>query len=243
MRKHFMAIVIASAVVGLVLSCALNNTAKRKITTKPYNPTIIPADFSVTIDNPYFSLSPGTTFVYKSKSDKGVEINKVIMTSKTRKVMGVTTRVVWDKVWLNDKLIEETYDWFAQDKGGNVWYFGEDSREYEDGKIVSTKGSWKAGSNGAMPGIIMKAEPQLGESYRQEYYKGEAEDMVEVVSLNESVVVPHGSFEGCIKTKDWSPLGPDVVEYKYYSPLTGSVVLKTDADNKTRVELINIKSE
>jgi hypothetical protein len=206
-----------------------------------YNPEINPLDFTDQIDNPYFSLTPGTTFSYQGKTDEGTEVIKVIVTDKTKRVMGVTTLVVWDRVWLDDQLIEETYDWYAQDQEGNVWYFGEDSKEYKNGKVVSTEGSWEGGVNGAMPGLIMKNKLTVGDSYRQEYYQGEAEDMAEVVSLKEKAVVPYGSFENCVKTKDWSALEPEVNEYKYYSPSVKNVVLETDADNKTRVELINIE--
>jgi hypothetical protein len=163
------------------------------------------------------------------------------VTDKTKKVMGVTTLIVWDRVWLDDELTEETYDWYAQDQEGNVWYFGEDSKEYKNGKVVSTEGSWEGGVDGAMPGMIMKNKLIVSDSYRQEYYQGEAEDWAEIVSLNEKVVVPYGSFENCIKTKDWSALEPDVIEYKYYSPSVKNVVLETAADNSERVELINIE--
>jgi hypothetical protein len=230
MPKKIILIIIAGLFVVLITAYA-----------KDYRPQINPLDFTDKIDNPYFSLTPGTTFSYKSKTDEGTEVIKVMVTDKTRRVMGVTTLVVWDRVWLDDKLIEETYDWYAQDQEGNVWYFGEDSKEYKNGKVVSTKGSWEGGVNGAMPGIIMKNKLTVGDSYRQEYYQGEAEDMGEVVSLNEKVVVPYGSFENCVKTKDWSALEPDVIEYKYYSPSVKNVVLETDADNTTRVELINIE--
>jgi hypothetical protein len=210
-------------------------------TTPDYNPEINPLNFTDQIDNPYFSLTPGTTFSYQSKTDEGTEVIKVIVTDQTKQVMGVTTLVVWDRVWLDDELIEETYDWYAQDQEGNVWYFGEDSKEYENGEVVSTEGSWESGVDGALPGIIMKSNPTVGDSYRQEYYQGEAEDWAEVVSLNEKVVVPYASFENCIKTKDWSALEPNVIEYKYYSPSVKNVVLETDADNITRVELIKIE--
>jgi hypothetical protein len=158
------------------------------------------------------------------------------------KVIGVTTPVVWDRVWLDDKLIVDTYEWYAQDQEGNVWYFGEDSKEYKKGKVVSIEGSWEGGVDGAMPGIIMKNILTIGDSYRQEYYQSEAEDWVEVVSLNEKVVVPYGSFENCIKTKDWSAFEPDANEYKYYSPSVNNVVLETDAKNTERVELMNIEN-
>ncbi len=209
--------------------------------SQDYSPEINPLDFTDKIDNPYFSLTPGTTFSYQGETDEGTEVIKVMVTDQTKRVMGVTTLVVWDRVWLDDELIEETYDWYAQDQEGNVWYFGEDSKEYKNGKVVSTEGSWEGGVDGAMPGIIMKNKLIVGDSYRQEYYQGEAEDWAEIVSLNEKVVVPYGSFENCIKTKDWSALEPDAIEYKYYSPSVKYVVLETNADNTERVELMNIK--
>ena len=236
--KYIFTVIVVSIAIGLISSCQTLKTAT--VDPKQYNPQIIPENFTINIDNPYYSLSPGTTFVYKSKTDDGIEINKVVVTDKTRKVMGVTCRVVWDRVWLNDKLNEETYDWYAQDKIGNVWYFGENSKKYKEGNVATAKGSWKAGVNGAMPGIVMKAKPQRDNTYYQEYYKGEAEDMAEIISLNKKVTVPYGSFTKCIKTRDFTPLNPDAVEYKYYSSVTGSVVLETEAKSKTRAELIDI---
>lgn len=105
------------------------------------------------------------------------------------------------------KCISLTYDWYTQDKQGNVWYFGEDTREFKaDGKVI-TKGSWEAGVNGAQPGIIMPAQPKLGTPpYRQEYLVDEAEDMAQVVGLNETVTVPLGTFKNCVKTKEWTKL-------------------------------------
>jgi len=230
MPKKIILIIMVGLFVVLIMAYA-----------QDYKLQINPLDFTDQIDNPYFSLTPGTTFSYQSKTDEGTEVIKVMVTDKTKRVMGVTTLVVWDRVWLDDQLIEETYDWYAQDQEGRVWYFGEDSKEYENGKVVSTKGSWEGGVNGAMPGMIMKNKLTVGDSYRQEYYQGEAEDMAEVVSLKEKAVVPYGSFENCVKTKDWSALEPEVIEYKYYSPSVKNVVLETDADNTTRVELINIE--
>jgi hypothetical protein len=131
--------------------------------------------------------------------------------------------VVDDRGWEAGKLIEKTYDWFAQDEEGNVWYFGEDTKEYNNGKVTSTKGSWEAGVDGAKPGIIMEAHPKVGESYRQEYYKGEAEDMAKVQSSNESVKVLYGSFDHVLVTKEWTPLEPGYVEHKYYARGVGQV--------------------
>ena len=212
-------------------------------TSGAYNPTIDPADFVNKIDNQYYSLTPGTTLTYQSETEAGIERNEVIITDTTREVLGVTTIVVWDRVWLNDELIEETYDWYAQDKEGNVWYFGEDSKEYENGNVVSTEGSWEAGIDGAKPGVIMKAHPKVGDSYRQEYYKGEAEDMTDVVALGETVTVPYGTFANCLKMRDWSQIDPDLNEYKYYSSQIGGVILEVVVDSGERAELIDYNQE
>ncbi len=207
-----------------------------------YDPKIIPSDFISEINNKFLTLTTGTTLIYESHTDEGLERNEVSVTEEKRTVMGVETTVVWDRVWLNDELIEDTKDWFAQDVEGNVWYFGEDSKDFEGGQLVDTKGSWEAGVDGAKPGIIMKASPQIGDSYRQEYFPGEAEDMGEVVSLDETVSVPYGTFSGCLKTKDWNPLEPSVIEFKYYCLQVGNVVFEEESDGRD-VELVDVISE
>ena len=126
------------------------------------------------------------------------------VTHSTKQIMGAKCVVVDDRVWAHGKLTEKTYDYYAQDKKGNVWYFGEDSKEYKNGK-VSTAVSWEAGKNGAKPGIIMPTDPKLGQTYRQEYQKGVAEDMAKVLELNSSAKVPYGSFEHALVSKEWSP--------------------------------------
>ena len=136
-----------------------------------------------------------------------------------------------------------TSDWYAQDNDGNVWYFGEDSREYEDGEEVSTEGSWQAGVDGAQPGIIMKANPRIGDSYRQEYYPGEAEDMGQVIRLNESASVPYGSFGEVLVILEWNPLEPDVIEHDYYAPGVGAILEVVVEGEPERVELVEIRAE
>src|SRR5215216_759681 len=179
---------------------------------KAYAPHIDPSEFTTKVDNEYFPMKPGTTFVYEG----GAEHDEMRVTHQTRNVMGVECVVVDDRAWEDGKLIEKTYDWFAQDKEGTVWYFGEDTKEYKNGKVVSTKGSWEAGVDGAKPGIVMQADPKVGQSYHQEYYKGEAEDMAKVQSLNASVRVPYGSFDHVLVTREWTPLQPVFYEKKYY---------------------------
>jgi outer membrane murein-binding lipoprotein Lpp len=186
---------------------------------KAYNPHIDPAEFTTKIDNEYLPMKPGTTFVYEG----GAEHDEMSVTHDTKKVMGVECVVVDDRAWEDGKLIERTYDWFAQDNKGNVWYFGEDTKEYKNGKVTSTHGSWEAGVDGAKPGIIMQAHPKVGQVYRQEYYKGEAEDIAKVQSLNESVKVTYGSFDHVLETKEWTPLEPSYDEHKYYARGVGQV--------------------
>ncbi len=128
----------------------------------------------------------------------------------------------------------------AQDKEGNVWYFGEDVDNYEEGKLVNHDGSWKAGVDGAKPGYWIKANPMKGETYRQEYYKGEAEDMVQVVATNVKVKVPYGTFTGCVKTYDYTPLDPESRENKYYCPGVAALVLEVDLTTDEKLELTNI---
>jgi hypothetical protein len=217
-------ITVLSAIIGsmivLVAGCggpaneAAGSSAKsgNDKASEAYTPNIDSADFTTTIDNEYFPLKPGTTFVYQG----GTQRDQMTVTHSTKKVMGVECVVVDDRAWEDGKLVEKTYDWFAQDDKGNVWYFGEDTKEYENGKVVSTKGSWEAGVDGAKPGIMMQAEPKVGQTYRQEYYPGEAMDMARVLGLNASVKVPYGSFDHVLETKEWTPLEPVLFEKKYY---------------------------
>jgi hypothetical protein len=148
-----------------------------------YAPVVDPNDFVETIDNSYLPLTPGSRWVYEGVEDGQVERVEVVVTEDRREVLGVSTIVVRDTVSEDGEVIEDTLDWFAQDREGNVWYFGEDSREFEDGEQISTEGSWEAGVDGALPGIVMLAQPQVGDAYRQEYDEGEAEDLGEVVGV------------------------------------------------------------
>jgi hypothetical protein len=211
-------ITVFGAIIGLVLVSGCGGSSGEaggtgETAQRDYSPHINPADFSTTIDNKYFPLEPGTTFVYEGGAEQRGEMT---ITSDTKEVMGVECVVVDHKEWEAGKLIERTYDWYAQDKKGDVWYFGEDTKEYENGRVVSTKGSWEAGVDGAKPGIIMQADPKVGESYYQEYYPGEAMDRAEVLSLNETVTVPYGTFDHVLDTRESTPLQPGFFEHKYY---------------------------
>ena len=190
---------------------------------EPYNPVIDPANFTTKIDNPFFPLKPRATLTYRGVVPEGDASNTVEVTKQTRVVMGVTCVVVLDTGFVNGTLEELTYDYYAQDKQGNVWYFGEDTKEYANGVVVSTAGSWEAGVNGALPGIVMEAQPQVGDVYRQEFARHIAEDMGEVLSTSETVTVPFGTFTNCVMTKDFSPLAKKIVEYKWYARGIGFV--------------------
>ncbi len=212
-----------------------------KKTTEPrYEVTVDPADFVSGIDNAYLPLVPGTTFVYQGTKDGRPETNRVYVSSETKVVMGVTCVVVKDTVLVDGQLEEATLDWYAQDTDGNVWYFGEDSREYQDGVVVSTAGSWEAGLDGALPGYAMLANPDVGHSYRQEYQRGVAEDKADVQSLAGSVTVPYGSFTGCLVTKEWTSLEPGVVEYKYYGAGVGMLKAVMVVGGDDRSELVSV---
>jgi len=209
-----------------------------------YNPVIDPANFVSTIDNPYFTLTPGKVWIYEGKNKAGkIERVEVEVTRETKTILGVNATVVRDRAWKDGKLVEDTFDWFAQDKDGNVWYLGEDSKEIKDGEVVSTAGSWEAGVNGAKAGFIMRANPQVGDAHRMEFLKGQAEDMMEVLSINESVSIGFGNYENCLKLKEWAPLKPDLVEHKFYSKGVGNVVIeKKVAGGSGELELIEMKT-
>ncbi|MBU0512175.1 MAG: hypothetical protein KJ638_10825 [Chloroflexi bacterium] len=207
-----------------------------------YDPTIDLANFIGAVDNPYFPLVPGTRFVYQTTTDEGIEEVSVSVTHSTKVILGVTCVVVHDVATMNGETLEDTWDWYAQDKDGSVWYFGEDTKKYEDGSII-TEGSWEAGVNGAKPGIVIKARPEIGDKYRQEYLAGEAEDMAEVLGVDESVTVPYGSFSHCIQTKDWSALEPDIVENKYFAPGAGQVLAEVVKGGSEREVLVSVTTE
>ena len=202
----------------------------------PYAVTIDPADFVIGVDNPYWPLTPGTTTVFEGDGERIV----VEVTDYTKVIMGVATTVVRDTAYAKGKVIEDTFDWYAQDRAGNVWYFGEDTTEFENGKPVSTAGSWEAGVDGALPGIVMLVQPQVGDVYRNEFYAGEAEDLAKVIELGGTIDVPAGSFMQTIVTEDWTPLEPDQLEHKTYAPGVG-VVAEGPIDEPTVIKLIQVR--
>jgi hypothetical protein len=204
-----------------------------------YDPVIDPANFIRGVNNPYFPLPPGRTLVYEGQTTDGFEHSEFIITRKTKVIQGVNCIQVHDVVYLDDELAEDTLDWFAQDKQGNVWYFGENTGELENGRFVTLDGTFTAGVNNDKAGIIMEAHPQVGDFYRQEFSIDNAEDFAEVVSLNTTVNVPAGSFHHCLKTEETTPLETSLLEDKYYATGVGNV-LTIDVNNGDKLKLVRI---
>ena len=203
-----------------------------------YNPRIDPAGFSATITNPYLPLRPGNRWIYEGQSEDGAERKVVEVTDETRTVMGVPCVVVRDTVTLNGQLHEDTTDWFAQDRDGTVWNFGEATRKRTIDGTFSPSGSWEAGVGRAQPGVVMPADPRPGGPYRQEYLPGEAEDMARVLSVDEALKVPYGSYVQVLVTRDWSPLDPGVAEHKHYAPGIGLIREEAVEGETYRIDLI-----
>jgi hypothetical protein len=195
------------------------------------------ADFVSEIDNQYWPMAPGSTWVYR---EDGQRVN-VTVTDRKKEILGISATVVHDVVSEDGEVVEDTLDWYAQDKDGNVWYLGEDTKEYENGNVKSTKGSWQAGVDGAEAGVVVPAKPEVGQTYRQEYYRGEAEDLARVLSLDEQVEVPFGHLTGVLMTKDYTPLEPRVLEHKFYAKGVGPVMTLTLSGGGDREELISFK--
>jgi hypothetical protein len=203
---------------------------------EPYAQKIDPANFVAVVDNPFMPLVPGTTVTFD-----GAERIEITISSDKKSILGVATTVVRDQVFVDGALAEDTLDWYAQDRNGNVWYFGEKTAEYDGGKVVSTKGTWEGGVDGAQPGIIMLADPQVGDVYRQEFYKGEAEDLAQVTGVGGSITVPYGTFSDILVTEEWTPLEPDVRERKTYVRGIGVVETRQIKGGSDVVQLTDVK--
>jgi hypothetical protein len=200
-----------------------------------------PRDFVARVDNPWFPLLPGTTFVYRGVKDGKTARDVVTVTHATRTIQGVRSTAVAERLYLAGRLEERTTDWYAQDRRGNVWYFGEATAELDRaGHVTSTEGSWLAGRNGAKAGIYMTARPTVGQSRLQEYYKGHAEDHFAVVSLRARVSVPYTTSNRALLTKEWTPLEPGTLDHKYYVRGIGNVKEVTVKGPLERSELVSV---
>ena len=206
------------------------------------SPTFNSANFDPEqqITNPYVRFLPSTTFMYTGIKDGQPMTDVITVTFQTKMIVGVTTTVVTDVAFVNGQLAEQTTDWYAQDKQGNVWYFGENTAEYQNGKVVSTEGTWRAGVKRAQPGIVMEANPIVGDVYQQEFAPNVAQDMAAVQSLNAKVTVTAGTFKNCLQTQETSPLEPGFVENKFYASGVGFLESLTVQGGNESLQLVSV---
>jgi hypothetical protein len=204
-----------------------------------YNPKIVPADFTTNVTNKYFPMRPGKRWTYAGQKDGVPERVEVVVKKQTKTILGVPCVTVSDIVTTNNTLAEKTTDWYAQDKAGNLWYFGEDTAEYTNGVVTSTKGTWEAGVDNAKPGIVLYAKPKLGPFYRQEYRPGIAEDMARVIMADGTEVVPAGTFKHVVETRDINPLDTTKIENKWFAPGVGPIhVLRIRSSHREETRLV-----
>jgi hypothetical protein len=230
-RTHLIIGMLAAAAIAAGCGSSGNGTTTGETAAKvaagagPAGPAQVdPSDFSATVDNPFFPLKPGTTFRYRGTKDGKPTVDVYAVSHQTKTIQGVPCVAVKDKLYEAGRLEEETTDWYTQDRKGNVWYFGEATRELTPtGKTKSTEGSWQSGVDGARPGIFMPPSPRVGQSFRQEYYKGHAEDHFQVLDRSTSITVPQGSYRNALLTREWTPLEPGVIDHKYYVRGIGEV--------------------
>ncbi len=210
-------------------------------TAPNFSPTL-PTAWAPAVTNSYFPLVPGTTFQFAGQTAAGPETVTVEVLRDTKTIQGVRTTVVRDRVFVNGVLKEDTIDWYAQDNAGNVWYLGEAVKDYENGQVVSTAGSFEWGVDGALPGIIMWADPltHIGTDYRQEYYRGKAEDWAKVLVGGQAVQVPSGNYTGCVRIEEWNGLVNEAHTSKSYCPQVGIALENSAVNGGDRVELVRI---
>jgi hypothetical protein len=247
MKRIFIKMLICCLVFFVFAGCDNSSSSDDS-----YNPTIDPANFVSGVDNQFFPLVPGQTCYYLNTLTEDTITTKqditVTITHDTKVIMGVTCVVVHDIATIagTNIILEDTFDWYAQDKDGNVWYFGEDTKAYENGVgPADTEGSWEAGVDNAKPGIVMYGDPEahMNVPYRQEYLPDVAEDKAEVLSVVELATVPYGTFTDCVMTKDYSDIEPDVVEHKYFAPGVGQVRTVTVQGGTEEEVLVDITNE
>jgi len=197
-----------------------------------------PAHFSAHVTNAWFPLTPGTRYVYPGVKDGKRARDVVSVEHGTRTIDGAPCAVVSDRLYLDGRLAERTTDWYSQDAKGNVWYFGEDTAELAHGKVASTEGTWLAGVDGARAGIYITAQPVLGRSYLQEYYKGHAEDHFKAIALVGTVA--HPQQKTVLVTQEWTPLEPGVIDHKFYARGVGTIIEQTERGGDERLELVSV---
>jgi hypothetical protein len=245
-RSRVTSVLALGLLVALALGAGSTEAQSRKpappkwVLHGPYNPSINPADFVSKIDNRYFPLTPGTTFHFRGYSDTTPQTDDVVVTHQTKEILGIRCTVVRDTVSEHGKAVERTFDWYAQDKHGNVWYMGENSLELKHGRLVRASDSWKAGVNGDKPGIIMQGDPKRGDVYRQEYYPpGGGLDQARVLGTVAKLKVPAGTYKAVLSTIEWSPVEPQL-EKKYYAAGAGEIQEQVVAGGQERFQLVRV---
>jgi hypothetical protein len=237
---------LVAAAVGVVPSAAAAGSSCPLPRFGPgvsYHPRIDPADFSPHVTNELFPLTPGKILVSTGIKDGRPALDLFAPSRRTRVIDGVRTRVVEDRGYLDNVLAERTSDYYAQDRCGNVWYFGEDTATLDrHGRVVDTEGSWHAGVDGAQPGVFMQAHPQLGRRFRREWYQGQAEDVVKVIDRSAAVTVPYGRFQHALRTAEWTALEPEVLDNKFYVAGIGQVAEVSVKGPREGLRLVEIIS-
>ena len=210
---------VAVGIVAMLGSMGLVTVASHAAAPR----SVDPANFVRHVTNPWFPLKPGTVLLYKGIKDGAQQTDRVTVTGRTRMIEGVACTIVHDVATHEGHVLEATFDYYAQDKAGTVWYFGEDTKEFDASGHASTAGSWLAGRNGGRPGIIMPAHPRITDAYRQEYQQGNAEDQAWIVQTGSGFRVPHGTFDPAIRSFEWSRLEPNVIDEKDYGRGVGII--------------------
>ena len=237
--KIFLAVLVV-LLVGAGAALFVTESTRRSRAAE-YTPQVNPADFSTQITNKYFALPVGKKLTYETvEQGKVTETIEIEILQETKTIEGVETAIYLDKEFKNGQLVEETRDYLAQHKNGDVWYFGEDVNNFWNGILINHSGSFLHGKDGAQAGIWMKAEQRVGDSYRQEFYAGYAEDMRDTVATGETVATKTRTYTGCIKVYDWTPLEKNAREHKYYCPEVAALVLTEDLETGSRSELVNV---
>lgn len=238
-NRIFIALVVLLLVVGGATLFVLDNTQRSR--AAEYTPQINPADFTTKITNKYFALPAGKKLTYETtEQGKVTERIEIEILRETKTIEGIETVIYLDKEFKNGRLVEETRDYLAQHKNGDVWYFGEDVKNYSNGIVVNRSGSFIHGKDGAKAGIWMKAEQRVGDSYKQEFYPGHAEDTRDTVAVGETVTTKNRTYTDCVKVYDWTPLEKNAQEHKYHCPEVGALVLTVDLKSGSRAELVNV---
>jgi hypothetical protein len=250
MRNRTLPAIAALAVATLAAGCGSGGDSgggsggsSAKSTRPASSSGLDPANFTTKVDNPWFPLKPGTTWVYKGTDDEGKPTRDVVHVTRSTKVVGgVRVVVASDRVYTEGRLAERTHDYYAQDKQGNVWYVGEDTADLgPGGKVITREGTWHAGVDGAKAGLFMPARPRVGERHRQEYYKGHAEDEFQVLKLGVSISTPFRSFNDALLTQEVTRLEPGIVGVKYYARGIGQVAEQTTKGNQENLKLVALR--